>query len=504
MNALLGAAVLIASALPAGVPVEKARRYLDCVRTCLDNLLEFGTDRYGKTHSPMLMNIIDVRTNECPVNPETLDMTVRHEGRAHRRAIRGSNLWADQPTLTALYAFGEVTGSAKYGRAADDYVKYTFDHCRLGNGLLAWGSHNFWDCFAEKVGGDDPPTHETCVNQPVYDHMWRVAPDELRAYADLVWEYHVCDKETGETNRHDNGRCELDFCFCQSAYMYVQAFVYGQTRDEVYLERAKKMASHHWNARSGTTGLPPSAPGAARSDPPRYDGLHTFTDLPGPHCRHLLMCHEATGEKMFKEYAVSYLRAFNRHAWDEAAGRFHGMISLNGVPVPEQPAGSGYDVFKPAGHSITWRVLMLPYEYPLIAARTYVEAYEIEKDPELLEGANRWARQIRADMPPQANRRWKDQLYAAMPRARRTGGTYAENYGNAISFFVALHRVTNDPAHLDTAITLADEAVDKLYTRTGWFKGHPAKPYYEATDGVGVLLCALLELAEYPNPLPGD
>jgi len=28
----------------------------------------------------------------------------------------------------------------------------------------------------------------------------------------------------------------------------------------------------------------------------------------------------------------------------------------------------------------------------------------------------------------------------------------------------------------------------------GLFKGHPAKPYYQANDGVGFLLYALLEL----------
>ena len=35
--------------------------------------------------------------------------------------------------------------------------------------------------------------------------------------------------------------------------------------------------------------------------------------------------------------------------------------------------------------------------------------------------------------------------------------------------------------------------MSKLYYN-GLFRGHPAKPYYEATDGVGFLLYALLEL----------
>jgi hypothetical protein len=53
---------------------------------------------------------------------------------------------------------------------------------------------------------------------------------------------------------------------------------------------------------------------------------------------------------------------------------------------------------------------------------------------------------------------------------------------------------------------IARDAVGKLYVETvkkdpqgkakkyGIFKGHPAKPYYESTNGVGILLYALLEL----------
>ena len=60
-----------------------------------------------------------------------------------------------------------------------------------------------------------------------------------------------------------------------------------------------------------------------------------------------------------------------------------------------------------------------------------------------------------------------------------------------------------DDKDLATAIALADEAIEKLYVN-GWFKGHPSKPYYEATDGVGFLLYALLELAAYPNRMPSN
>ncbi|MBI4580933.1 MAG: hypothetical protein HY718_14595 [Planctomycetes bacterium] len=479
----------------------KAERYRACVRRCLDNLVKYGTDRYGPVHSPMLMNVIDIRTNESPLKPDWLDIPVRMEGRDHRRCMGGSNLWMDQPTIQAMYAFSDVSGDGKYARATDAYVKYTFEHCRKPNGLPVWGSHIFWNCYTEVIDGDPATQHETCSNRPVLGRMWKVIPRELKEYADLVWEYHVVNKETGETNRHDDKRRGLDFCFCQGVYISTQAFIYSQTKDEEYLRRTRILANRHWNARNKETNIAPSTPSAAEIEPaPRYDGLHMFTDLPGPHCQHLLDAHRYTGDAMFKDHAVAYLKAYAKYGYDAETGNYWGMLKLDGTPVAEQPKGKGYDQYMPTGYSITWPAIMLGYEYPLVAAQSYLRAYAVDPDPDLLAGAKQWARHIRNDLPPKTDRRWKDELYKAMPTVKDHEGTYADNYGRAISFFVRLYDVTKDAADLQTAIALADEAVDKLY-ENGWFKGHPAKPYYEGTDGVGHLLYALTELAVYPKLL---
>ena len=64
-----------------------------------------------------------------------------------------------------------------------------------------------------------------------------------------------------------------------------------------------------------------------------------------------------------------------------------------------------------------------------------------------------------------------------------------------------MNRVTKDADYLEIANVLARDAIDKL-VENGWVKGQPAKRYYESTDGVGFLLYAFLELAEYPERLP--
>ncbi len=56
-----------------------------------------------------------------------------------------------------------------------------------------------------------------------------------------------------------------------------------------------------------------------------------------------------------------------------------------------------------------------------------------------------------------------------------------------------MHLLTGEPRYLTLARAVADDAILRLYHR-GLFRGHPAKPYYEAVDGVGNLLYALLQL----------
>jgi len=84
----------------------------------------------------------------------------------------------------------------------------------------------------------------------------------------------------------------------------------------------------------------------------------------------------------------------------------------------------------------------------------------------------------------------------------KTSGTYAENYGRAISFFVHVYRATGNKKYYRLAEELAQEAVDKLYVN-GIFKGHPAKPYYESINGVGILLYSLIELDQPKKAMAG-
>ncbi len=480
------------------LPESKAKNYREAVRACLDNLLEFGTDRYGPVHTPMIMSVIDLRTKEAPREPEVLDGLVRSEGRLHRRNPGGADLWDDQPLLRTLYAMSKSSGDTRYAEAADAYIKSYFERARKPNGLLAWGSHIYYDAYTDAPGGDQDGAgpHETLVLCPQWDQMSRVAPDAVRAQIAGMWDWHVVDKSTGLFNRHDDRQQGCDFAFFGGALVQSFAHLNHENGDKDSLGWATLVMDNHWRMRNAETGLAPDAPSTGA----RYDAHHCFTTVSGPHAAMLLKAFESSGEPRFRDVALTYIRAYDHYAWDDNAGRYHAMLTLDGEPVAQEPKGPGYDAWKPTGFIDIWRAVMYSYEFPMVAAQTAVYAYEVTGDDAALQSANHWATNIRAEMPPGPGRRWGAELLEALPALKETGGTYAENYGRAISFFLGLYRATNHDADLKTAVALADEALEKLYT-DGWFRGHPAKPYYESTDGVAYLLYALLELSEHPDKL---
>ncbi|MDP7347903.1 MAG: hypothetical protein QF735_06710, partial [Phycisphaeraceae bacterium] len=72
----------------------------------------------GHASLAFLDDALKATTNTADT-PDRLDAIVRLEGRIHRRAERGSNLWYDQGLINAMRRLSDLTGEAKYSRAAD-------------------------------------------------------------------------------------------------------------------------------------------------------------------------------------------------------------------------------------------------------------------------------------------------------------------------------------------------------------------------------------------------
>ena len=133
----------------------------------------------------------------------------------------------------------------------------------------------------------------------------------------------MVDPATGEFNRHDDKQPGCDFAFYGGVLACVAAFVHGKTREAIYRERAKIVANRHWNARNPEPSLCPDSPGTGD----RYDAHHCFTTITGPYAAMLLRWSEYSGDPVFREMAVAYLRGYLKHGWDGEARRWRAMIT---------------------------------------------------------------------------------------------------------------------------------------------------------------------------------
>lgn len=487
------------------------RSHRDYVQQCLDSILKHGRDQYGPIKTPLFMAVLDADLLASPQHPLVFDSMVRLEDRLHRRGERGTNPWYDQGLMRSMRRMSQLTNDPRYSTAADDATRYFFDHCQKVNnaskpylnGMPAWGTHVYWDCYQERPAGDgdgDGP-HEVLVFDADWDNMHRIHPRGVQRAIDGIWQYHIVDKKTGLHNRHDDSHQGCDFAFSGGSFLKAMAFMYHVTDDPQYLEQAKIIAGWHWNHRDPKTGLAPDSPGLTD----RYDGHHCFTTVVGPHSTSLLEAYRLTKDPYFRDAAIGYIKAYDKYGWDDQRQTYWAMLRLDGTPVPEQPKGSGYDAFAPYGVVDAWRTTIYSYEFTLSAGQAAIQAYETTvadgaPDAELLAIARRWGQVIENSLPTNSGRRWKKELEQALPQASEVTGCYAEDYGRAISLFIHLYRATDEPRYLELAEQLADEATAKLF-RNGMFTGHPAKPYYESVDGVGLLLFALLELDAPKEPI---
>jgi len=479
--------------------VEK-RPYADYVSECVELLMEYGTDRYGKAQQPLLVTILDVRTRACPESPPEKSAPWRGQWRRCFWKPRGADLLVDQSTVEVMYLLTQRSGEKKYAQFADTYLASAME-LRDDKDMFWWGWHRFYDVFEDKLSGTHGNHHEIHINRPRWQRLWRIDPQAVRKELDLIWAWHIVDKTSGEHNRHADGRRGCDFAMTGGEFIYALAFLYKKTGQRQYLDGAKLVADYHWRARDRQTNLTPNRPNAGAS---RFDGSHFDTSITGVLCYYLLKSYDLVGEEAFRNQAAAYLRAYAQYGYDRRTGTFAGSLRLDGTPERGPRVLAGYAQYEPRGPIDLWEPYQLGYEYPIYTAQVYAYARQLTGDTTMLETARHWADWIRRN-PPSGGCLEKECWYSRYAELFGKHGTYADMYGRTISLFIHLYALTGEEAYLDDARRFAREAVSKLYYK-GLLRGHPAKPFYSSVDGVGFLLYALLQLdcvLQYDEPLTG-
>lgn len=482
------------------------RSYLSYTVEALDNLMQYGTDRYGSMQSPLLVSVLDVRTKEAAI-PDYGDTYWRADQRFERRSPQGVNFLQSQPLYRTMYKVSELTGDNTYAIFANSSLSYATTHLVDDNGMFYWGWHRWYDVVADEFQ-DIGDTHEMhFVTVPEWERMWSVDRRAVHQEISQIWNRHVVNPSTGQVNRHDDdtpgsGDTGVSFIMTSASFIEATAFlstklpgtIAGESDPELdtWLERSLRLASYPYNARDPVTNLVPHIPYSSQHAG-REDQFMAFTTM---HllAQSLMKSYEHTGEVQFLDQAITYLTAYDQYGYDHEAETYWGAIHLDGTP-DTSPRTGPLEAF-PTGHIDFWQPNAIDREFPAEAAQSYAHAYALTGDPAMLTAAERWAKVIlttQFDKPTLT-----PSIYSPYSKDWAPLGTYAEHYGRVIDFFLSMYDHTGEEHYLLAARDNAQEAISTLYYE-GLFRGHPNKPYYEELDGVPLLLEALAQLDGYSS-----
>ncbi|MBN1457674.1 MAG: hypothetical protein JW912_07475, partial [Sedimentisphaerales bacterium] len=281
LSFLILSVILIVSAVNTGAN----SKYTTLVKTCLDNLIKYGRDDYGTVKSPIFVSILDVNSKTCPQNPLPFDENWRVI-RPERRNPAGANLFSDQMLIKTMFAASKLTGNKAYSRAAKEYIKYYLENLVDAKGFFWWAGHRHYDVFQDKMTGHLLNWHEIHGGVQIqWENLWQINPNAVKKEIEAIWQWQVINKQTGETNRHDDGKSGCDFPLTSGSMIDAFAFLYTKTEDKIWLDRAKLLANYFWNLRDKNTDLIAERPNAGIG---RFDGSTFATDITGPYCHSLL------------------------------------------------------------------------------------------------------------------------------------------------------------------------------------------------------------------------
>lgn len=238
--------------------------YLELVRSYADAMIAHGRDTYGSQHSPLFASAMDRKT----FHPFEQSPGVLAGMRDGDRTFSGANPMHDQNLYQILYALTELTGQPKYAQAADEALKWFFEHCQSPRGLMAWGEHQGWNFYTESSTAPKGP-HEFFRPWVLWDRSYQLAPEACRRFAAGLWEYQIADHEKGLFSRHAMHIWETDpkFKSAQAGaefprhggfYIATWAEAYSRTKDPRMLKAIKVVLGGFLARRNPQSGAIPS------------------------------------------------------------------------------------------------------------------------------------------------------------------------------------------------------------------------------------------------------
>lgn len=360
--------------------------YCEKIASHLDRLTAAVID----PEKPMWPSVLDVRTGRFPEGDHVPGRVYRLIG-----APRGSTLYWDQPSVVAAFALSALTDTSCYADAADAYIRSFLDLCVERTGTFLWGNHVYYDLFASKVIAFHGGYHELRPITPAWDVFWRHDPDMTRRYIRTMARAHVYDPTTGGFNRHDDGKPGHAFLEAGGILAESLAWLSAKTGEEDLREQALRIARYSYGHRDSSTGLVMNEP-----DMGRWDSKVSTTEV-GLWAQCLLRAGGYTSQDEFTEMALSAVRAYLEHAYDDAAGLYFGQVAVDtGEPVLPDEIG-----YWPRKYADAWNTDQWPnHDYPMALAEACLSLHAISGKEIFLEAIRRWARHAIETSPGRGSR----------------------------------------------------------------------------------------------------
>ena len=479
----LAAIIFYPAMVSAAAPEQKdTSPYLKLVQRYADALIEHGTDTYGDTHSGMILSMMD----RSKLRPFSKMPKGPHGVRQSDRVTPyGSNVNLDQNMYRVLYTLSEITGDAKYGKAADTALtKFLAVTPSPTTKLFAWGEHLCWDLKKDDWAStikNNKSTHEPKRPTVIFEKLYELNPKAMIGHCDGVWEHQIQDHKTGNFSRHANyakhaPSKDMDFPKEGGYFINDWARAYEKTGDSRFLGYIDVLASRYLKKLKST-----------KNNLVAFDSKRGYADTSSS-ISLAVDCHEAAARIKpgpVRDKLLSLARGIDK-----------GLQAL-----PHKVAGPGfvnyvtavddyelYEHKQNGGYSFTWNMkygrkttamcgVLFYTRYTQLGAGEQKDKYK----QMVLQAADKY---LSTD-PNMEDRPWPVEI------------------GIATSLQVAAHELTGKQAYLDRAKHFADLGISTYWSGDNPLpKADPGCNHYENITRADTIAYALLKIYVIEKSLP--
>ena len=171
-----------------------------------DTTVQHGRDTYGKEHTPLFADVLNVDTLKSP--------RARTSYRSGTEPV--PTVWCffnnQQNLLRLLVSLSSITGERKYIDAAYDATAFMFERYQeKESGLFYWGGHRYIDLVSGNTYGAKGEVHELEDVFPFWELILAVDADNGEKLIKGMWEAHISDWKALHYNRHAEYGRKPDF-----------------------------------------------------------------------------------------------------------------------------------------------------------------------------------------------------------------------------------------------------------------------------------------------------